>query len=101
MAYCWTGSHSRVATSTGATTGPGRSCRTSGLAPGWSVATAPGDRAHRLASPPTTTATSELPSRMAAQASLIRVCWGIPSSTRWVRAVGAPTAMATSRPGSG
>ncbi len=103
MAYCWTGSHSRWATSTGSRSGsPGRwttsgtdapSSAPTGPAAGWS-------RAQRLASPPTTTATSERPSAMAASAWLIRDCCGTPSSVRWVRAPAHPTAPATRRPGS-
>ena len=106
MAYCWTGSHSRWATSTGSINGPGRRCTTSGTAPGWAVSAssepaAARSRAHRLASPPTTAATSDSPARMARRASLISDCWGMPSSTRWVRAEPAPTPWATSRAGSG
>ena len=37
MAYCWTGSHSRWATSTGSSRGPARRCTTSGTAPDWAV----------------------------------------------------------------
>jgi hypothetical protein len=58
-------------------------------------------RAQRLASPPTTAATADSPASSAATAWLIRVCWGMPNSLRWVRADGAPTAPATRRPGSG
>ena len=106
MAYCWTGSHSRWATSTGSSSGPGRSRSTSGVTPGWaaSVGARPArsrSRTHRFASPPTTTATSDPPDRMAARASLTRLCWGIPSSTRYVVASGDPIRSATNRAGSG
>ena len=106
MAYCWTGSHRRWATSTGSSNGPSRRRVTSGTASGCAVSVAvrparSSRRAHRLASPPTTAATSDDPEAMAASASLIRLCWGMPSSTRWVRAPEAPTRSATSRAGSG
>ena len=83
IAYCWTGSHRRWATSTGSSSGPPRVRRTSGTTPGWGVSTGgrpafSSSRAHRLASPPTTTATSDAPDRMAASASSMRPCWGMP-----------------------
>ncbi len=106
IAYCCTGSHNRLATSTGSSTGPGRRWVTSGDLPGWSASTgSPPLRAtslaQRFASPPTTTATSEAPDAMAVRASLIRLCWGMPNSARWVRARDAPTPTATRCPGSG
>ena len=52
MAYCWTGSQRRWATSTGSSSGPARRRVTSGTAPAWSVSTALATRALEVPGPP-------------------------------------------------
>ena len=107
MAYCCTGSQRRWSTSTCSSNGALRAWSTSGTAAVWRVqpASRPArsrSRAQRTDSPPTTTATSEDPESKAVIASLMRLCCGMPSSTRWVGARGAhPVGDQTGRVGVG
>ncbi len=105
IAYWRIGSQSRWATSTGSSNGPGRRFTTSGSPASWSRlgrlrphAHARGPSAWPRRPPPPPPPTRRRAPR--ASASSIRLCWGIPSSTRWVRASFAPTLAATSRAGS-